>query len=465
MAPWVDLPLATGAGGSRSPFVSDAELVNLMLVPNPAGSPRPFAITDTPGLLDINIGEGASLMRGLLSHSDRLWFVKGTGLWYSNGTVETQVVGGVGSIAGTARVRMVGTDTDEIVVVADSNTYLATTSTITAITPPVGTYIDAAWVDGSTVYARSGTDEFYISSIDDPTTIAALDFSTADGAADRLVGLAVNHRDVILFGEKHAEFWYNTGAASFPFERAQPGIAERGCFSVGSIAKHGGATYFLGDDFRVYSIEGYRPTVVSTPWVDRYIKLSIGLPANVYSGTYSHDGQSFYILGLGVAGAIVYDIGGGTWHVRTPAITAPTFIGVATRGLDIAIYAAYNSASSYGELYKFDHATYRDSDAGGSDTTRTLTCPAIDGGGTRLFESEVEMSMEQVDGGSPGTVTLKYSDDGGTTYTTHSAQSTNQSRVRWTRCGSFYRRIHRFEFTTNARVAVSHVRARIDRGA
>ncbi len=460
-AEWTDLPLATQAGEGRSAFISDAELVNLMLVPSPPGSPRPFAIMNTPGLSDPTgaPGVGAGLIRGMISHGSYLWYVKGTTLYYYDGVVETSV----GAIAGASRVRMVGVDTNAIVIVDGTNHYRAITSAITAIVPPAGTYADAAFLNGLTLYARSGTDELYASDRDDPTTIGALSFTTIDAIADTLVGCVVDHQEVVVFGKRHIEFWYDAGAADFPLARSSPGVAERGCASAHTIAKYDNAIFFLGDDGRVYRLEGYRPVPISTEWVERLI----GTPSvTAQGGIYSLDGRHYYVICQG-AGSVkaAYDLTTGLWHRRNhTALSSAQYVGIANGphgSLSGNAYIAVNTGGTSGAIYSLSNTTYRDSGAGSTDTTRTLTHPAVDGDGNRMFEDAVKLVAEKVS----ATATLAFSDDGGSTYTNHSAISMNQDRVEWPRCGSFRRRIHRLSIEGNARIAIEAVRARLHRGA
>ena len=457
---WVDLPLATQAGEGASSFVSDADLINLALIPSAPGAPFPFALMNTPALVN-SAGSGAGLIRGMLAHGDYIWFVKGTGLYTWNGTVEAAVVG---SIAGTALCQMTGTGINQIVIVADSATYKADTGTITTITPPAGTYTDATYQDGYTIYTRSGTDEFYVSAIDDPTTIAALDFSTADAIPDRLTGCVSDHHNLVLFGEKHIEFWYNSGGADFPFARSSPGVVERGCKAVGSIVKYDSAVFFLGDDRRVYRLEGFRAAPISTEWVERLITPTYA-NADVRGGVYVANGHAYYVLGLGAGLAtVVYSITTGLWHRRDHnGISTPRFVDVCNGVNNVALPYAYAAVNygALGEVFLLDEAVFRDSDAGTNDTLRTTTIPMIDGGGVRVFHHELEIIMEK---GSVGTVTFSYSDDGGVSYTTHSQPSLNQDRLLFNGLGSFYRRILRFVFSANTRIALVAVRARISRG-
>src|SRR5690606_3395515 len=72
-------------------------------------------------------------------------------------------------------------------------------------------------IDGFFVITLSNG-EWYISSIDGES-IDDLDFSTATTNPDGLTRGVVRGRDLCLMGPRSTEFYSNTGASDFPFER------------------------------------------------------------------------------------------------------------------------------------------------------------------------------------------------------------------------------------------------------
>lgn len=463
MGEWIDIPLATQVGDSASTFISDAELTNLMVVPNPPGSLRPFSVLNTPGLSN-GVGSGSGTMRGIIAHGNYVWFVRGTELYRYDGTTSTLV----GTVASSGLVRMTGAGSNAIVIAVDGGAYFATTSAVNSVSLPSGSAWAVTYQDGYTIYTRKDTDEFYISSLDDPETIGALDFSTADALPDVLVGCVSNHRELVLFGKTHIEFWYNSGNADFPFVRSSPGVAERGCFAGSTIAKYDNSVFFLGEDRRVYRLEGYRPVPISTPWVERLISTTLSPLSNACASVHVEQGRPVYAINSGNSGLLVYDIMAGIWHVRTYGTSAAdgTCKGTCTfEATDIAggkrSYMALDLVSASDDVFLINESAYRDSFASSTDITRTMTCPAVDLGGQRVFMEELHARAESV----TGTATYSYSDDGGSNYTSHDAASMATDRLRWQRCGSFFRRIVRLTFAANARIAIDGLRARISVGA
>src|SRR5205085_5478468 len=94
------------------------------------------------------------------------------------------------------------------------------TNAFTQITSPG--WRGSEWVeemDGYFVFVDPDTDQFYLSAIDDGSTMDALDFSSADTQPDNIVTHRVSKRELYLFGETSTEVWGDSGDSDFPFIR------------------------------------------------------------------------------------------------------------------------------------------------------------------------------------------------------------------------------------------------------
>jgi hypothetical protein len=405
-------------------------------------------------------------MRGMIVHGDYIWYVIGTSLRKQTfAGVDTLV----GTVSGTALCNMVGAGLNQIVIVDGTNHYLATTSSVTSITPPAGAWCDVAWLDGYSIYVRKDTDEFYASELDDPTTVGALNFSTADGQSDVLIGCETSHRELILFGKKHIEFWYNAGGAGFPMARTSPGLADRGCYAARSIAKYNETVFFLGDDRSVYRLDGYRPVRVSSDYIDLTIRsFSTITEAQVGAGTYvdTRTGQAYYELSLGYDStnhtAFSYNINTGAWHVkRHNGMTLPRFVDYANCVTfnGYRAIAAVNTTAAAGDVYMLDSNSYTDQPAGATLTNRILVTPFVEFGGRRFIVHEVRLNALPTSG---GTVSMIMTYDAALASRSRSAISTYTDPIKWSRLGQATRCNFLFNMSASATFTIDGVRALIE---
>jgi hypothetical protein len=489
MSEWVDIPLAVTQGEDGSTYVSDAELSNLMLKRNPPGARRPFHVANTPCIkmpvVDFTaVGSGA--IRGMchsLDGTDKLWVIRGTGIHYLLAGAWTTVP--VGTMPGTGPCRMVDADT-HIVAVDGTNARAITTSESFACSR--ANFSDVTYQDGITLYTETGTNSLYASNVDDPITINALNFTTVDALAGSLVGVISDHREVYAFKTDSIEHYYNTGGSGFPFTRSSPGLIETGVLLLGvlTIVKLNNTIFWLGNDRRVYSMHGNRPTPISTPWVEKYLETATAQGVTIYGSAFLHDGVQYYCLSgfnntAGTAKeALVCNLETGLWHRWGSSLVASggytgvlivSVVGLPAVGAGLAsvgVYLGANSASNKGIVYLVDAGTF--TDAGDTTAhsptsavpTRTMTVPQVDYGGVRAFMPEIYLDMQKTS--ASGTCSLQVSDDGGSSYSTAVSGTATNPRTRWHRLGSFFQRILRFTFVINSRMAIMGVRARIDVG-
>jgi hypothetical protein len=132
--------------------------------------------------------------------------------------------------------------------------------------------LTVGYLDGYFVFTEPNSQRVWVTSIFEGTQIDALDFASAEGSPDGLVGLIVDHREAWLFGTDSVEVWYDAGLADFPLTRIQGAFNEIGCVATFSIAKLDNGLFWLGTDARgqgiVYRANGYTGTSFSTDAVE-----------------------------------------------------------------------------------------------------------------------------------------------------------------------------------------------------
>lgn len=209
----------------------------------------------------------------------------------------------------------------------NSNTFTTLTGTVPAF--PVPDYSTpytprgvrmGAYCDGYFLVLLDGWNRFQLSGLMDGTTWDGLDVASVSTATDQLVAMAVDHREVWLFGSQHITIWYDSGNASFPFQPISGTHIEQGCRAPWSVVRLDNSLFWVGGDERgagiVWRAQGYTPTRVSTHAVE-HVLASCDRIDNIISWAYQERGHSFYVMYLPNWDTTwVYDVATQQWHER-----------------------------------------------------------------------------------------------------------------------------------------------------
>ena len=177
-----------------------------------------------------------------------------------------------------------------------------------------------AYCDGYFLVLRDQANQFQISSLMDGTAWDALDFAAVSTASDDLVAMAVDHREVWLFGSKVTTVWYDSGNAGFPFQPISGTHIEHGIKAPWSVVRLDNSLFWLGADERgsgiVWRAQGYTPQRVSTHAVEHALAECDRID-NAIAWAYQDRGHSFYVLYLpNWETTWVYDVATQRWHER-----------------------------------------------------------------------------------------------------------------------------------------------------
>ena len=285
----------------KSSNVTSQSRNNLYLDVQPQEDKSQISLHSRPGLaLFVSFGDepvrGAIVVGSLIYvvHRGVFWEVTAAGATTSRGTLSTT----------SGRVGMAANQGGQVMVTDGTAGYIYTISTTTLAAITDAQYIDAAttvaYHDGYFIVERPDTAEFYISSPDDGTAWDALDFASAEKSPDNLVRVLDNTTEILLCGVDSIEWFNNTGAASFPYERISGGVAEIGLHAKWSPARLGESSIVMLASNRelggvkVIKIEGYQYTVISNPELETIFN---GYTTSDATGfTYQFQGHSFYQL-------------------------------------------------------------------------------------------------------------------------------------------------------------------------
>lgn len=443
----------------RAAQASTARLMNCFAEALPAGAKSPTVLSRVPCASSGNEAYhgDAGVTRGLHYGLGYLFAVIGTDLFRLN---EDGTRSNFGTIPGTGRVSMAN-NADTLVVVADSDAYYTDGATYTAvqITDVDFTARGAKYVkfmDNYLLFMEPNSGRFFCANLASAINFDALNFATAEGSPDRLVGMEVDHRQVLLFGTDSLEIWENTGATGFPFERAINGLIEIGCFNGDTVAKLDNSVFWVANDYTVRRLNGSTPQRVSTHAVEQFLTTVDISTGRAYG--YSQDGHFFYVLSF-EEGCWVYDATTNEWHERS---SYPN-----------TYYRYQTQATAYGRVWVGDaydfYVRELDPEAygepGSIPQVMQWTYQPVYAENKRAFHERIEVVMDVGVGtttgqGSDPEIMCEYSDDGGRTWTALPAKSIGplgsyQQRVFWTGLGSARQRVYRMSVSDPVKVAVT----------
>lgn len=314
----IPVPLGPSSDPARSSAAGDGKIINGFIEPTEGGKEQ-FAIYGDMGLDEFSTLGSTSSVRGVFNLGNKLYSVADEILYHVNASGTESAIG---TILGTKSVRTSINDkaTPQITIVADSTVYSLESDTLATITGvemdlPSGV-VDTGFIDGFTLYLiRDG--RFFVSTINEDTTVDALDFAEAEGSRDEGIALVVFGLEVWIFGGETTEVWVNTGNADFPLERLAGSFMTVGCASKYTPKSFDNTMVWVTNRALVVRSESYVPRRISTHAVERDIQRTMdeGRAEDMEAIVYSEAGHEFYQLS-GPDWTWVYDAATQTWHPK-----------------------------------------------------------------------------------------------------------------------------------------------------
>lgn len=388
------------------------------------------ALYPTPGLIQqiqLNIAE----VRGMYSKAggNTLYIVCGSTLYSVNSSLVATSIGSLASSSGQVSMneQTASNGSTLALFISDgANRYVYTYSTSALATVRDGGFTGAGkvdYVDGFVVYNNPGTNQWGCTSFE-ATSSQALSYAIKASAADNIVTLITDHREVFLLGEKTTEVWVNVGAFPFPFDIVPGTSIQHGCAAKYSVAKLAESIAWLSQDTRgqaiVINLAGYQPKRISTHAVENDIGSGVINDAIAY--TYQQGGHEFYVLTFPTQDKTwVYDLSTQEWHKRASRDS----MNVLHRHWSNchAVFQGLSLVGDYanGKIYALDRNTYTDN---GTAIQRLRRTPHMTDGLNRVFYEHLQVQFAPGVGlvtgqGSAPQIMLRWSDDGGSTWSSY----------------------------------------------
>lgn len=283
------------------------------------GTRTPWKLETCPGLREsLWLGASSAPIRGMHDLEGQLYFVSGQTLY------RKRVDGGVdalGLIPGVSRVQMTHNQfkTGYQLLVENGQggggyVYSTVDNTFTKITDEgYPGSISSDYLDSYMLGVEPLGRYWFHSNLADATDYNTLDRYEAEASPDKIVGLAVSQFEVVVFGQRTVEFFFNSGGQTGTFQNRRQSIT-RGCASRHTIQKLDNSLFWLGDDGIVYRLDGYAARRISTQPLEKAIAGYNWSEAISY--VWEDRGYKVYYLTFPGGLTFGYDVVTGLWTRR-----------------------------------------------------------------------------------------------------------------------------------------------------
>lgn len=269
---------------------------------------------------------------------------------------------------------------------------------------------DVQELDGYFIFVDPDTDQFYLSAIDDGTSLDALDFSSADSSPDNIVTHRVSHRQAWFFGSDSAEIWIDSGDLAFPFVRYQSYTLDVGIVGKRAAINAADTLFWIGKTDRgtglVYMASGNQPQRVSNTAVEQALAASTDI-SQASMWAYQVEGHEFIgINAPGMTSTWVFDAAMQEWHERGEWDDG--WLPLRSR-LYVSFNGEHFGADAFGAVVRLDDSL---NSLSGRPLVRERTWPHLI---NPSLEPTVYQGLELAakTGDGSGFMTLEISNDGG----------------------------------------------------
>lgn len=394
----------------------------------PEGSRGVVALYPTPGLDPLIESFPEAEVRGfhVVPGGDTMLAVVGGQLYSIDTNWTPTLIGALATSVGQVSI----TDNGQAAYLTDGPNryyYVYSTGTFAMVSGTDGPFTGADVcdvVDNFIIYNNPGTSQWGctdVSSVDS----GALNLGQKIGYPDDIIALAVDHRQVLLLGEKYSERWTDVGTFPFPFAVIPGSSLQHGLEARFSLARFGEGMVFLSKDSRgnstvvMWGAALPAPQRISTYAIENAIQ-GYSDAADAIGYTYTQSGHEFYVLTFPTSDVTwVYDLSTGFWHRR------------AWRDPNTGIYHRHrsNCAAAFngdvvvgdfenGKIYRLSQSVYTDD---GDPLPCVRRARHLTSDLKRQFFHDLQIQFQpgvglQSGQGDDPSCILRWSDDGGFTF-------------------------------------------------
>lgn len=432
-----------------------------------SGSDRSLAtLLDTPGLTLFSTsgivapGYGAHYF----DREDLVYYVVGDRVFTLNSAGTSTQISTIGTNQSAIQIEDNGFE--NIILQENGAGYVASSGAVTQITD--SNFIDISTItvlDGFVIASQRNSNKMICSALNNALVYPASNFANAEASPDVIVRVYASLKELIVFGSRTTEFWFNAGNIDFPFEPIQGTVMQRGCGAKLSVASENDTVCWLGDDRIVYMLDGYSNKKISNYGMDSELR-KYQVVSDAVGRFYSEEGHWYYCLKFPSEGKEwVCDVTGGLiWHERE----SQNYNGwrvtsiVNAFGKNLAWDAEDGNVYDMSILY---------GDEAGTSILRYSISPIIWDSFNRVIHNAFLLDVEtgNADLDEAPEILLSYSDDAGRTWSNNlprSAGLTGQYKEQliWNGLGASNNRVYKISYNGKAFLPVLSAYVNIDVG-
>lgn len=467
----------------QSQDVNFQRCVNMYLTAGGPEGRNAAALVPTPGLT-LLVDLGAEAIRGMFSVGLFVYVVVSDTVYkltvnnLTKQVTNTENIGTIGTTVGS--VGIAANPTQIMIVDGSSSGYIWTESTSTFATVSDVDFdggTDVVFLNGYFIVNVPDTGILHTSALNDGLSWDALDVATAESGPDDIVGLSTSKGELWVFGTETTEIWYDAANASGIPLRKRVGLEiQIGCQAADSITQVDDFVIWLDDrGFIVQSgvsaytrdnNSAYKVEIISTPAIANELSTYTALSDGIGS-TYTDRGNIIYQISFpNEKKTWAYNYSTKLWHqleyhdannfedahhlLQYIVPAKNVFLGGGIRG---------------GKIYFIDPTVYTDA---GDVITRTRTTrhnnQEFKFVGVDTLELRMESAALPAGDGSDPQITLRYSNNGGHTWSQFLNRSSGKlgeyaEHIIWNRLGLGSEWI--FELTFNDPIKFSIIDAAV----
>jgi hypothetical protein len=412
-----------------------------------------YATNFTPALtatIDPVMGAASPAVRGMWDMLGVTYVVIGPSLFtLSSLGVLTFLATG---IAGNGFVRM--TDNTACLVIVVPGTLVAYTYTILngfqqLLTGPITQFgaIDCWFVDSFIVFLALNGREFYNDDGQTASGQGQITFNTGgvfprEFGTDPFVGMAVDHRTVLMFGTRTSEAYVDTGnSTESPFSSAPDGFMQIGCHPQAgyTVALQDQSVFWVANDLTVRRRNGQTPVRVSNSGIEAVLEANKENLNGCFAMVTTIGGHPLWILNIPLASrTLVYDCLTTEWFELESLVNSLGY------WRPLCLYNAQGlqlvGDSQSSQIGFLDATTFTEF---ANPMRARITTQSIYDKHNRITTNRVEAVITCGEGSSltrGAQITLYKSKDSGATYTARQTKSLGasgqrQARAFWTKLG------------------------------